>query len=506
MVIKNKIFSSGQVVTIATGQDYTLKDDEVYINNHTYKKRDLEIKLDTPTELRTQEQVKIGVRLRGGMKSLPADFGLYNEWEVDNAVPTSLADAIELITTCIYTSSDTALLAAILAEVQAINQNTDELEDVVRKDIELVPASELSPDGSRRLLQVEYAVTLDGTKTLVGVTELDGSAVTDGSVPVFPSSSGVVKTEIVICVNEKIVHVNDFEDNTTGDFDSGTTFTDAYPPNGIRLELVDGETALDGTFDNLTAKFKHEVSFQLFFDGITTNQLVVEVQDADDNSVLETLTVVENPANDGTYKIEFTAPDSEEIILRFNTSAMDSTTWIDDVVIKRLQTGASLAKRFDEASNELTADRKFFLSGVLIPAIPSDEFSEGSCQVDLSDVIARLEDMIPEEGTVNISEQADISGQSGTITDPSSFSFVWGNNAAGSFTVTNTVTGKTTTYNASSGIAPSNAVDEGRLSLEEHTFDASGASDLWLNVQGSRIVLSLIGIGVMIVENTFIVG
>ena len=44
-MIKNRLFSSGQVVPLATGQTYTLKDAEVMINGVVYRKSDIETTL-----------------------------------------------------------------------------------------------------------------------------------------------------------------------------------------------------------------------------------------------------------------------------------------------------------------------------------------------------------------------------------------------------------------------------------------------------------------------------
>lgn len=422
-MVKNKIFSSGQVITVAQGQDYTLKDDEVYINNHTYKKRDLEIKLDTPTADLTQDNVRIGVRLRDGMKTLPADFALYKEWEVDGVVMTSLAQAIELITTCIYfaNSFDTSGIE------NAIN-------DTIRKDIELVPASVANPDGTRRLIAVEYSVASDGTRTLVGITEIDGTAISDGAVPLFPASGGKTKTEIIICSAEEEVAVGDVT------FFGASDQLEAQTPSNIQegdtLKVVQGNKIGYVTIQDATI---YAPQFQL---------TSFSWQDENGNDVSDFSILPDHDTAHPAFKIvkEFTG---------------------------------SLIKEFDESGNEVVANRVFFKSGQVITE-PSN-WSEGACTV---------EEETPQGGRLNISDQQNIDGETGTITDPSSFSFVWGNNAAGSFTLTNTVTGNTTTYTASSGIAPSNAVDEGRFSLETHTFDASLATDLYLNVQGARISIN----------------
>lgn len=95
----NTLFSSGQNVAIALGEAYTVKDDEVFINHHPYKKRDLEIQMTTnPTET-DPLKVKVGIRLRDGVRSLPADMMNYEKWKIDGTTQTSLAELVENINT-----------------------------------------------------------------------------------------------------------------------------------------------------------------------------------------------------------------------------------------------------------------------------------------------------------------------------------------------------------------------------------------------------------------------
>jgi len=81
MVTKNKIYCSGFSLQIATGTFYTIKDDEVFINNNPYKIRN------------------------GHLRSLPADFSKFNEWEIDDVKQTNLIELLDNIWNCISTSS-----------------------------------------------------------------------------------------------------------------------------------------------------------------------------------------------------------------------------------------------------------------------------------------------------------------------------------------------------------------------------------------------------------------
>ena len=101
-MIKNILLSSGQTVTLATGQTYDLKDNEVMINGNLYRKSDLEISVNGNSANSNINAVFLGIRKRDGRRNLPADLVLYNEWSIDGVQQASLADALENIQTAIY--------------------------------------------------------------------------------------------------------------------------------------------------------------------------------------------------------------------------------------------------------------------------------------------------------------------------------------------------------------------------------------------------------------------
>lgn len=101
-MIKNKIFSSGTVIPLAIGESYTLKDNEVFINNVIYRKEDLEITFKNSHIQNDSNFVRVGIRKRDGVNGLPANFSEFNEWEIDGTVSASLSDCLENIQTIIY--------------------------------------------------------------------------------------------------------------------------------------------------------------------------------------------------------------------------------------------------------------------------------------------------------------------------------------------------------------------------------------------------------------------
>ena len=97
----NTLFSTARVVTIATAETYTVKSDEVFINDQIYKKIDLEIIMYNNDENISQEEVRVGIQLRDGAKTLPADLVHYGKWEIDTVIQTSLSTLVENINTAI---------------------------------------------------------------------------------------------------------------------------------------------------------------------------------------------------------------------------------------------------------------------------------------------------------------------------------------------------------------------------------------------------------------------
>lgn len=97
----NYLISSGNTVTLAVGQTYTVKDNEVYINEQLYRKSDLEIVMSDNYETAESTDVKVGIRLRDGIKNLPASMVNYANWTIDTVVQTALGTLVENINTII---------------------------------------------------------------------------------------------------------------------------------------------------------------------------------------------------------------------------------------------------------------------------------------------------------------------------------------------------------------------------------------------------------------------
>ena len=90
----NKIYSSAQVVTLATAQTYTLKADEVFINDSIYKKTDIALEVSNNGELTEPLNVGVGIKKRDGVRNIPADLSNYSEWTIDDVVQTTLTDCL----------------------------------------------------------------------------------------------------------------------------------------------------------------------------------------------------------------------------------------------------------------------------------------------------------------------------------------------------------------------------------------------------------------------------
>ena len=98
--MKNTLYSSGQTVNLSATDTYTLKDNEVMINDVIVRKADIEIELGQTGNI-TQDQVKVGIRLRKSRKTISAFLTEYFNWYIDGTQQTSLADCVNNINTAI---------------------------------------------------------------------------------------------------------------------------------------------------------------------------------------------------------------------------------------------------------------------------------------------------------------------------------------------------------------------------------------------------------------------
>ncbi len=131
-----KLFSSGQVVTLATGQTYTLKSDEVMINTQIFKKADLEIAFHGNFATATAVNVKVGIKKRDGVREGVADYATFGNWEIDTVAQTTLALCIENITTALFIN-----LGAV-QEIQTVKVSltASEIKNLGTTPIDAIPA------------------------------------------------------------------------------------------------------------------------------------------------------------------------------------------------------------------------------------------------------------------------------------------------------------------------------------------------------------------------------
>lgn len=98
----NNLLSSGETLQVSISDTYIIKDNEVFINNHLYKKHDLEIYMFNNHELNEAEFVNVGIRLRDGLKTTPANARPFNDWIINGNNQTSLSQLVESINTYLY--------------------------------------------------------------------------------------------------------------------------------------------------------------------------------------------------------------------------------------------------------------------------------------------------------------------------------------------------------------------------------------------------------------------
>lgn len=118
----NELYTSGQSVEISQSETYTLKDNEVYINGLILKKEDLEVTFNGICKDMNEEEVEVGVRIRLGNLTQPANFLPYKYWLIDGVKPTSLSDLVESIKTALYHNSDNSNASIDISSIEEILQ------------------------------------------------------------------------------------------------------------------------------------------------------------------------------------------------------------------------------------------------------------------------------------------------------------------------------------------------------------------------------------------------
>ena len=94
----NTLFTSTEVVAIAVGETYTLRADEVMVNNVIYRKSDIEISLQNNDAGSAVEDVNIGINKRDGVRNLPSDKLPFTKWIIDGTAQiTGLTETVEAI-------------------------------------------------------------------------------------------------------------------------------------------------------------------------------------------------------------------------------------------------------------------------------------------------------------------------------------------------------------------------------------------------------------------------
>jgi len=118
-MIKNTIYSSGQVRPIASAEDYTLKGDEVMINGTIYRKSDLIVAIQSINPLATPDTVLLGVKKRDGVRNLPAVTVKFIEWSVDGITQTALGECLTNINAAIALETLSQEVLDFIARVEA---------------------------------------------------------------------------------------------------------------------------------------------------------------------------------------------------------------------------------------------------------------------------------------------------------------------------------------------------------------------------------------------------
>lgn len=174
---------------------------------------------------------------------------------------------------------------------------------------------------------------------------------------------------------------------------------------------------------------------------------------------------------------------SDDEIVEINKDTGDLTFTGNSLINSEGDTGESIYWRdLSEGFDSIEINNEYIR--ILKTCCDGDEV----CYKDLDGVTLEdqeiIDRLIEKDLLASLWETKDISGTTGTLAGIDSFDFQWGSLADGSFTLTNTVSGKTTTFVANQDPTP--FFDN--LNGADFTFDASGATNLFLSVRGGYIV------------------
>lgn len=311
---KSKLFSSGQSIALATGENYTLKDDEVWINHHIYKRCDLEITLKNMHEANNPEFVGVGIRKRDGVLGLPADFWRFDQWEVDGTQQTSLADCVNNITTaiqCVGSSSAGVTTFLELLDTPSAYAGFEGFNVVVKSDGTGLEFVQQVTEGTFAELQD----LIDNDELVVGQNYI----LTDYQTEYYIEGSNTAPIEEEI-ENTEIVSTFGFYDPPLDKIGLGDIVTVTELPSGYSGSIQVGDTATVTQYNSggLLIKFSNALEqviglkFEYSVNRFTTNLLYngITLNDGNGKVVLKPNGVINTEVHDGTPYMDMTAQEN----------------------------------------------------------------------------------------------------------------------------------------------------------------------------------------------------
>lgn len=134
---KNILYTSGQQVELSNGDSYTVKDNEVYVNKQFFKKEDLEVSFVGLCENMQSLDVKVGLRIRLGNLTQPANNLSYPNWTIDDVEQTSLSGLVEALKTALYYTDDASSISVDISSIESVIQNLNRTPSTSQKIFKL---------------------------------------------------------------------------------------------------------------------------------------------------------------------------------------------------------------------------------------------------------------------------------------------------------------------------------------------------------------------------------
>lgn len=167
---KNILYTSGQSISISDSETYTLKDNEVYVNNMIHKKEDLAVSFMGLCDNMDSEKVKVGIRIRLGNLTEPASPLTYSDWEIDGVEQTSLIGLVSSLKDALYFQNSTGSISTSISNIETVINALSKIKANNQKIYNLDGTNNTITFGSKTISYIEVICIGNGSTGKISVS------------------------------------------------------------------------------------------------------------------------------------------------------------------------------------------------------------------------------------------------------------------------------------------------------------------------------------------------